>query len=285
MQPDIRFPGLGIEIQHLSKGFDIFGFHIAWYGVLIAVAMFTGVMITGRLARKTGQKPEAYYDFLLGAIIVAVIGARLYYVLFSWSEFSDNPLRIFNLRTGGLAIYGGIIGGVLMAIRFSKKSGISFGRIVDTCAPGIIAGQAIGRWGNFINREAFGGYTDNLFAMQIKYTDVTQGNLNPGASLQTVIHEGVQYLQVHPTFLYESIWNVFILVLLLVLRKRMKFDGELFCLYLGGYGIGRFIIEGLRTDQLRIFGVAVSQALGLMLFIFAVVYIFIRRRRAASETL
>lgn len=267
MQPDIRFPNLGINLEHVTKGFDIFGFHIAWYGVIIAVGMCVGILLATRQAKLTGQDPDTYINFSLYAIIVSVIGARIYYVVFSWNEFSDDPLRIFNLRTGGLAIYGAVIAAVLCAWIYSKKKHIPFGTISDTCVPGLIAGQAIGRWGNFFNREAFGGYTDNLFAMQIKASDMTQGNLNPGVNPTVVEYHGTAYLQVHPTFLYESVWNVLVLILLLNMRRYQVFKGELLCWYLAGYGIGRFFIEGLRTDQLRIGHVAVSQALGMILFL------------------
>lgn len=278
MAPDIRFPNLNIEIKHLIKDINIFGnFSIAIYGIMITTGMLAGLFIAQRRAKETKQDADMYLNFALIAIITSIVGARLYYVVFSWSEFKGNILKIFNLRTGGLAIYGGVIFAVITAYIYGKYKKVSFLTICDTCVMGLIAGQAIGRWGNFFNREAFGGYTDALFAMQIKLSDITQGNLNPDANTHVVEYMGEKYLQVHPTFLYESVWNFFVLIILFLFRNKTKFKGELFLMYLALYGIGRFFIEGLRTDQLRIMNFAVSQFLGMFLFLTAGGIILIKR--------
>lgn len=277
MNPDIRFPNLGIDLNHVSKGFSLFGLDIAWYGVTIAFGMLAGILIASARAKETKQDPDFYLNFALIAILMSVIGARLYYVIFSFDEFKDDLLRIFNLRTGGLAIYGGVIAAVLTAYIYGRIKKVKFTQILDTCVMGLIAGQAIGRWGNFFNREAFGGYTEGIFAMQIKASDMNQGNLNSDAITQIVTYNGESYYQVHPTFLYESVWNFLVLIILFLFRNKTKFKGELFLIYLSAYGIGRFVIEGLRTDQLRIGDIAVSQALGLLLFMFGVVVIVYKR--------
>ena len=267
----IRFPHLGIVIEHLGKSISIFGFDIAYYGIIIGVGMLCGIAMAVHEAKRTGQNPEMYYDFALCAIISAIVGCRIYYVAFEWSYYSQHPLEIFNLRQGGLAIYGGIIGGFICMIIFSKIRKASLLLMADTVVPGIALGQIIGRWGNFFNREVFGEYTDNLFAMRLPIDAVRKSDIS--ASLAEHIEEGVNYIQVHPTFLYEGMWNLLILVLLLILWKHKHFDGEVALLYFGGYGLGRFFIEGIRTDQLHIGNtkIAVSQLLGILLFVAALV--------------
>lgn len=278
MSPDIRFPNLGIEINNLIKSINIWGdFKIAIYGIIVTLGIIVGYYIAHKRAIETNQDTEFYQTFVVIAVISAVVGARLYYVLFSWDEFKDNLLKIFNLRTGGLAIYGGVIFAVIAAYLVSKIYKKSFFQICDTCCLGLIAGQAIGRWGNFFNREAFGSFTDSLFAMQLKVSQVTQGNLNNDAKTKIVEYMGDKYYQVHPTFLYESFWNIIVFIILIIIRNKTKFKGELFFWYLALYGIGRCVIEGLRTDQLRIMNIAVSQALGLGLFIFGLLFILIGR--------
>lgn len=273
----IRFPHLGIVIEHLGKSISIFGFDIAYYGIIIGVGMLCGIAMAVHEAKRTGQNPEMYYDFALCAIISAIVGCRIYYVAFEWSYYSQHPLEIFNLRQGGLAIYGGIIGGFICMIIFSKIRKASLLLMADTVVPGLLIGQIIGRWGNFFNREAFGGYTDSLFAMQIKRTQVSQSNITHDIIKHIVDIDGVSYIQVHPTFLYESLWNVIVLLIILFYTKKKKYDGQLFLIYLLGYGAGRFWIEGLRTDQLLILGtqVAVSQVLSATVAIAAAVIMIV----------
>jgi len=302
----IYFPNLGIELNNVPSGFDVFGYHIALYGVVIGIGMIAGFLMAEWMAKLTGQNKEFYLDFALIAIVVSVAGARIYYVLFAWEEFADNPLSILNLRTGGLAIYGGIIAAVLAAIVYARIKKYSFWLLVDTGCIGLITGQIIGRWGNFFNREAFGKYTDGLFAMQLNREDVAGvfrstisekqlQSIYEGktAALNRILEirdhvisfNGAEYIQVHPTFLYESLWNLCLLILLFVYTKHKKFDGEIMLLYLVGYGLGRVWMEGLRTDQLFLWGTgfAVSQLLSAAIVMIALAMIIWKRKAISSK--
>ena len=281
MGADIRFPHLGIEIEKLGKSISIGGFSIAYYGIIIAFGMVCGYLVAAWQAKRTGQDKELYLDLALWDIIFAVIGARVYYVIFSWDYYSKNLKEIINTRGGGLAIYGGVIAGVLTTFVFSKVRKVSFMKLLDTACGGLLVGQIIGRWGNFFNREAFGGYTNGLFAMQIKRTEVNPSNITHDIIKHIVDIDGVSYIQVHPTFLYESLWNIAVLLVILIFTKKKKYDGQLFLMYLLGYGIGRFWIEGLRTDQLLIPGtaVAVSQVLSATVAVISAVILAIMHRK------
>lgn len=268
---DIAFPNLGIYLENVPKRFEVFGVEIALYGVIIAVGMLLAINLVAFVAKKSGQNADIYWDLAIVSIISGVIGARLYYVIFSWDSYKDNLLNIFNFRQGGLAIYGGIIGGFAAMFVFAKIKKQRPVLLADTAVPGIALGQIMGRWGNFFNREAFGEYTDGLFAMRLPIDAVRQNEIT--GTMWEHVEEGVNYIQVHPTFLYESLWNIGLLVLMLLLWRKKHFDGEVALLYFGGYGIGRFWIESLRTDQLQIgsTGIAVSQMLGLLLFVAALI--------------
>ena len=283
-EADISFVHLGITIENLKNQISVFGFSIAYYGIIIGIGMLTGIWVAQNDAKRRGQDPDIYLDFALYGIIFAIIGARLYYVIFEWDMYKDNPLQIFNLRAGGLAIYGGVIGAVLTLIVFTRKRKLSFFSMADSGVLGLITGQIIGRWGNFFNCEAFGGYTDSLLAMRIKRSLVNENMLNADVLNHLIVENGVEYIQVHPTFLYESLWNLGVLMFMLWYRKRKKFDGEMLWIYLAGYGLGRFWIEGLRTDQLILFGtgIAVSQGLSLIL-VLASVGVLIYHYRRLSE--
>lgn len=288
MAPDIRFPHLGIEIASLGKGITIGGFTIAFYGMIIAFGMVMGYLMTAFQAKRTGQEPDLYLDLALWDIVFAVIGARIYYVIFTWDYCKDNLLQIFNTRGGGLAIYGGVIAGVITTIIFGKVRKQNFFQLLDTACIGLITGQIIGRWGNFCNREAFGGYTNGLFAMQLKQSDVAASNLTHSVLKHAVEIDGTRYIQVHPTFLYESFWNIGVLIILLLFTKHRKYNGQIFLIYLLGYGLGRAWIEGLRTDQLIFFGtgVAVSQVLSGVLVVASaaiLIYRFVKDRQKAKS--
>ncbi len=299
---DIIFPKLNVWLKNVPDGFDVFGFHIALYGVCIGLGMLCGWLIAEWMAKRTGQKPEIYLDFALVAIVVSVIFTRLFYVIFSWDEFKDNLLEIFNLRNGGLMIYGGIFGAVLTAFIYTRIKKYSFWLLADTGCIGLITGQIIGRWGNFFNREVFGKYTNSIFAMQLDRTVVSEDYrmaehllrqkyagketlinriLEIRNNIQTV--DGVEYIQVHPTFLYESLWNFGLLIFLILYTKHKKFDGEVMLLYMAGYGLGRFWIEGMRTDQLFLWGTAIpiSQLIAALIFLVSITLILIKRRKAA----
>lgn len=277
--PVIRFPNFGIEISHLSKSISIFGFEIAWYGIIIGCGMIAGILLACYVAKKTRQNPENYFDFALYGIICAIIGARLYYVVFTWDYYKDHLLEIFNLRNGGLAIYGGIIAAVICLVVYSHVKKLSFWQMADTGCLGLILGQVIGRWGNFVNREAFGGYSDGLFAMQIRLDEARY--TTPDILDKLVNVNGVDYIQVQPTFLYESFWNLILLCLLLVYFKHKRFHGEVFLMYLCGYGVGRFWIEALRTDQLLlpILNIPVSRVLAGVLVVVCLGAIIFQRAK------
>ena len=283
---DIAFPNLGIYLKDVPRSFHIFGFEIAFYGLIIGIGMFLGIWMAAQVAKRTNQNPEDYWDFALWAIVFAIIGARLYYVAFSWEEYKDNLLDIFKLRNGGLAIYGGVIAAFITLFiwcRIKKKNPYLIG---DTAMPGLVLGPVIGRWGNFMNREVFGDYYNGLFSMQIPIEAVRdKGDITE--NIRAHMPDGANYINVHPTFLYESVWNLGLLILLLVYQKHKKFDGEICLLYFGGYGLGRFIIEGIRTDTLLIPGTTlpVSQVLAAVMVIFSVgMDIFVRMRMRTKKS-
>lgn len=267
---DIAFPNLGIYLHNMPKGFSVFGFEITLYGVLIGIGMLAGILLAAHQAKVAGQNPDIIWDFAIYAIVFSIIGARLYYVAFEWDMYKDDLLSIFNTRQGGLAIYGGVIAAFLTLFIYAKLKKQNPFWIMDACVPGLILGQTIGRWGNFTNREVFGEYTDNLFAMRLPIEAVRARDISENVASHIV--EGTNYIQVHPTFLYESLWNLGVLVFLLLYRKHKKFEGELALYYLAGYGLGRAWIEGIRTDTLFIPGttVPVSQVLAIVLFVGAV---------------
>ncbi|MBO5174236.1 MAG: prolipoprotein diacylglyceryl transferase [Eubacterium sp.] len=278
---EIAFPNIGIYIPHLPKGITIGGFTIAFYGMIIAAGMLSGLWLACHQAQRTGQKKEVYTDFAIYAIIFSLIGARLYYVAFSWENYKDDLLQIFNTRGGGMAIYGAVIAAILTAIIYCKVKKYNFFLLADTAVGGLVLGQIIGRYGNFFNREAFGEYTNSLFAMRLRVDQVNPANITELMKSHMTTVDGVQYIQVHPTFLYESLWNILVLVLILVFTTKKKFNGEIFLLYLVGYALGRVWIEGLRTDQLQIgsTGIAVSQVLsGAIVIVGVVVWICVRRK-------
>lgn len=286
MMGEIRFPHLGIVIKSLGQGITIGNFTIAYYGMVIAFGMVMGYLMASWQAGRTGQNRDIYLDLAMWDIIFAVIGARAYYVIFSWDYYRAHPAEIFNIRGGGLAIYGGVIGGVLTTGIFSRVRHKSFLELVDTACAGLLTGQIIGRWGNFFNREAFGDYTDGLFAMQIPQKDVAVGNVTTKMLQHLQRIDGVEYIQVHPTFLYESLWNLCVLLFLLWFTPKRKFRGQLFLIYMIGYGAGRFWIESLRTDQLQFLGtgIAVSQVLSGALVVAGVVLMVVGSVKSGRDS-
>ena len=254
MHYDISFPNLGIELDHVGKSIDVFGFQIAYYGIIIGAAILIGFMIAVHEAKRTRQNPEDYLDMGIIGVIMGIAGARIYYVVFSWDMYKDNLLDIFNLRQGGLAIYGGVIGAVIAVFILARVKHLSPFQIFDTVALAILNGQMLGRWGNFFNREAFGEYTDSLFAMRLPLDAVRSGDVTETMRRHIETVGGVEYIQVHPTFLYESVWCAVLLIILVLYRKHKKYEGD---------ALGRVWIEGLRTDQLLLpgIGLPVSQLL------------------------
>ena len=276
-EDSIAFPHLHILLKHVGKRLMIGNFSIAFYGIVIALGMVLAFIFIMKEAKRVGYKQDDFMDLFIFGIIFGVIGARIYYVIFSWDDYKNNLLQIFNIRGGGLAIYGGIIGGTITVIVLCHIKKLNFWKCADVIVFGVLIGQICGRWGNFFNREAFGGYTDGLFAMRIPIDAVNRAqDITAEMKANIVTVNGIDCIQVHPTFLYESLFNLCVFLFLLWYRKRKKFDGEIFFLYIGLYGLGRSIIEGLRTDQLLLPGtsIAVSQLLGICLFVGSAAYLW-----------
>lgn len=287
MHYNISFPNLGITLDHVGKNISVFGFSVAYYGMVIGAAILIGFWIATSEAKRTRQNPEDYLDMGIVGVIAGIAGARIYYVAFSWDLYKDNLLDVFNLRGGGLAIYGGVIGAVLSIFIMAAVKKLSPFQILDTVALAILNGQMLGRWGNFFNREAFGEYTDSLFAMRLPVDAVRSGDITEKMREHLQRIDGVSYIQVHPTFLYESVWCAALLVILFAYRKHKKYEGELFLLYLFGYGLGRLWIEGLRTDQLLlpVVGLPVSQLLAGCIVVFAgIALLYLRKHHKKCPT-
>ena len=286
---DIAFPNLGIYLKNVPKTIMIGNFGIALYGVVIAIGMILGLTLAARIAKKTGNDPDVIWDLAAPLLIFSIIGARIYYVIFMWDFYKDDPIQILNLRGGGLAIYGGIIAGVLTLYIYCRAKKQKFPLVLDFVIYGLLVGQILGRWGNFFNREVFGEYTNNLFAMRIPAVMVRERDIS--ASIAAHMTAGTNYIQVHPTFLYEGMWNIALLILLYLYLEHKKFDGEIALLYFAGYGIGRAWIESIRTDQLYITGtsIPVSLALGIVMAVVSIAADVlirgkIRRQRGAGES-
>lgn len=295
MEHEIRFPHLGIVLKNVGDGFNIGGFEIKYYGIMIALGFLFGMIVAYQAAKHTKDfDPELVFDYLIWMVIPAIVGARLYYVIFSWDYYGKHLGEIFAIRNGGLAIYGGILASILVLFIFCKVRKVSMMKFADIAVKGLLVGQILGRWGNFFNREAFGRYTDSLFAMQIPtdfFVDhgrmgeiIKSGVYNTPVYLPSSTGDAITYIQVHPTFLYEGLWNLALLIFIIWFTKRKTFDGQLLAIYLSGYGIGRFWIEGLRTDSLMLggTGIRVSQLLAAILALIgigAILYQTIRRKR------
>lgn len=299
---EIRFPNLGLELEKVMDGFNIGGFELRLYGIIIALGFIFAYALIAKEAKRTNQDPELYLDFLLWVVVPAILGARIYYVLFSLDEYikegqsvGETILGMLNIRGGGLAIYGGIIAGIITLLIFAKKRKVSPMLMLDTACMGLLVGQIMGRWGNFFNREAFGGYTDSLFAMAIPVdwfgsknyllSIVNNGIITQGMIDNVLVVDGKEFIQVHPTFLYESMWNLGVLLVIFLYRRYKKFDGELFAMYIWGYGLGRVWIEGLRTDSLMLFGwnLKISQLLAALCVMGASIYIVYKRMQLSRK--
>mgnify|MGYP000930289395 CR=1 FL=1 len=236
--------------------FEIFGIEIMWYGILISIGVILGTILALREAKRVGVDENAFIDLLLFAIPAAVIGARAYYVIFSWDYYKDNPIQILNFRGGGLAIHGAIIAAVITAVIFTRRRNLDFWQIADIAAPSLALGQAIGRWGNYINQEAYGTPTDLPWGIMVN---------------------GVK---VHPTFLYESIGDFLIFLFLIWYRKKkVKVSGEVFLLYLVLYSTVRFFVEGLRIDSLMLGPIRVAQLVSVVCVVVGLAYFYMRRKK------
>ncbi|MGL6174095.1 MAG: prolipoprotein diacylglyceryl transferase [Cellulosilyticaceae bacterium] len=284
--PNIYFPHIGLSFNIDAIAFNVFGMPVYWYGIILTTGIMLGLLMAMYIAKKEGMNPDLIFDFLLYDIVFAIIGARAYFVAFNWGYYKDNLMSIFNLRQGGIAIYGAILASILVAVIYTKRKKINFWHFADIAVYGLLVGQAIGRYGNFVNKEAFGDYTNNMFAMRILKEQVTTP-LTQKIIDNIVFENGVEYIQVHPTFFYESIWNIGLLILLLIYRKHKKANGEIFFLYAIGYGGGRFWVEGLRTDQLiaNVVHFPISQIVAIISVIVGVVGFIICRKKNIKNSL
>jgi len=246
---------------------------VHWYGVIIGLGIILALYIAIRESTKRGLHQDLFTDLMLWAIPIAILSARIYYVVFEWDYYGQNPGEILAIWNGGLAIHGALIGGVITAIVFAKKKKVSFWQLADIAAPSIILGQAIGRWGNFINQEAHGGEVTRAFLENLQL---------PEFIINQMYINGAYY---HPTFLYESVWNLIGFILLILLRKVNLRRGELFLSYVIWYSIGRFFIEGMRTDSLMVTeNLRIAQTISVVLIIGAVIVLFYRRTKGHSNT-
>ena len=256
MYGTISFPGLGLSFNPSRVAFSIGSKPIYWYGIIIAAGFLFAVWYALKRADQFGLTQDNIIDMLICAVPLAIIGARAYYCLFSWNLYKDDPIRVLYIWEGGLAIYGGVIGAAIGLFLYTKVKKVKTSAMLDIGGLGLLIGQSIGRWGNFMNREAFGAQTNSFLRMGL-----TDAN-------------GVT-IYVHPTFLYESVWNAIGLLILHFYSKRRKFDGQIFLMYLGWYGLGRMFIEGLRTDSLYVgaSNLRVSQLLAGICFLGVVIFL------------
>lgn len=273
----IEFPGLwGLKLSISPIALSLGNINIYWYGIIIATGFMLAVLLAMRDSKKLGIEQEDVIDLVLWAAPVAIICARLYYVIFKWEDYSRDLTEIFKIWHGGLAIYGGIIGGLVTAFFFARHKKIPVFKLFDLGVPYLALAQSIGRWGNFINQEAYGtnttlpwGMTSNSIKSELSMLQMQGVNVDPN-------------LPVHPTFLYESVWNLATFFLLIWYRGRKKFEGEIFFLYMVLYGAGRFWIEGLRTDSLMLGNLRISQVLAFVFAVTFAVLLFIKRKRAVE---
>ncbi len=279
--PDlIRFPKLNLEFNVKSTAFTVFGASVTWYGVLITLGMMLAMIYGFSRMRKFGIDSDRAIDGVIGGVIGAIIGARSYYVLFHLDEYSANWRTVFNIRQGGLAIYGGVIGALLVGSVICKLRKVRLLPMYDVTALGLLIGQCIGRWGNFTNHEAFGGNTDGLFGM-------TSERISRWIINNCDTSKVDPAFPVHPCFLYESAWCLLGFILLhFISKKWRKFDGQIFLMYIVWYGAGRFFIEGLRTDSLYLGTIKISQAVALLSVVTGLVLLIIgfsRTKRLGSD--
>lgn len=249
--------------------FEIFGYPVYWYGVIIAAGIVVAYLLATREGKKRGLPDDTFADLLIFAIPISIICARIYYVMFEWEYYAQNPIKVFAINEGGIAIHGALIGAVLTAIVFCRVKKISFWKVADIAAPSIIIAQAIGRWGNFMNQEAHGGPVTREFL---------EGLFLPEFIINQMYIDGQYY---HPTFLYESLWNIAGFVILILLRRIAVKRGEIFLSYAIWYSAGRFWIEGLRTDSLYLWStdIRIAQLVSVVTIVVALVLIIYRRKK------
>ena len=269
---EIQFPELGWKFNIDPTAFSVFGFDIQWYGIIITLGLILALIYALPRMKRFGLDSDRTIDAIIGGVIGGIIGARIYYVLMRWDEYKGDWKAIINTRQGGLAIYGGIIGALLVGLTICKIRKVKMLPMLDITALGFLIGQGIGRWGNFFNQEAFGTNTDFFLGMT-------------GGTIQRTISDGMQMggdmysnglnmlweKPVHPCFFYESVWCLLGFVILSFWSKRRKYDGQIFLMYLAWYGAERFVVEGLRTDSLMLGNIRISQALSAVIFVASVI--------------
>ncbi|MDR0273429.1 MAG: prolipoprotein diacylglyceryl transferase [Clostridiales bacterium] len=289
--PDIWFPNMGIYFENVPKVlFSLFGIDIYMYAVCIVTGIISAYYLGIWWVKKSGQKVEDYTDLLLLGVPMALVGLRLYYLIFNWEMYEGQNFFIvfFSFRDGGLAIYGGIIGAALAAAIMGMRKNIPFSVMADTGAPSFLLGQVIGRFGNFFNREAFGGYTDNFLAMRIRTDQVHgSGHITEDLIENIVSVNGAEYFQVHPTFLYEAAFNFVLMIALIIYRPHKKFDGEIVLLFFLGYGVIRFFVESLRVDQMILFntGLPLNQVVAALFAVVSAALIIAGHMRARDPSI
>lgn len=256
---NVTFPNFGIDININPIAFSIGSIQVHWYAIIIVVGLLLAMLYCFKRAKLFGVDMDRLIDVVIGGLIGGIIGARLYYVAFAWENYVEEPWRIFYVWEGGLAIYGGLIGALLVGWLVAHWRHLNFRPVLDIAGLGFLIGQGIGRWGNFVNVEAFGGNTDLPWGMS--GTVITNYLTSHQTELEQIGMTIDPSMPVHPTFLYESLWCLLGFVILHFYSKRRKFDGEVFLLYSAWYGLGRFVIEGLRTDSLMIGYIRISQLL------------------------
>ena len=268
---EIAFPGLGIDgITVNSVAFSLFGIDIAWYGIIIAAGMTLAIIFGLSQMKKFGIEPDRATDVIIGGIIGGVIGARAYYVIMNWQDYAGDWKSIFQTRNGGLAIYGGVIGALLVGVVMCRIRKVRILPLFDVASMGFLIGQGIGRWGNFFNHEAFGTNTDLPWGMTSgRIQQWIAENNEYGTALASLTPERA----VHPCFLYESIWWLLGFAVLFIISKHRKFDGQIFLCYILWYGTGRAVIEGLRTDSLMVGSIRISQLLAIVSAVSALILI------------
>lgn len=266
------------DAEALDRVFlDFGGITIYWYGIIIVTGLVLGLYLATREADRLGLKKDLILDFIMYAAVFAILFARIYYVVFEWEQYVNGPWwKVFAVWEGGIAIHGAILGGILTGVVYARVKKISFWQLADIVAPSLILGQAIGRWGNFMNQEAHGGPIS-----EAAYHNFHQ--YLPDFIMNQMCIEGVMY---HPTFLYESFWNILIFIFLIILRKYNPLRGELFLSYLITYSIGRLFIEGMRTDSLYIIGeLRTAQTVSIALIVIALILIIYRRKNTSVRYL
>ncbi len=280
---EIQFPELGWKFHIDPTAFTVFGFQIQWYGIIITIGLILALIYVLPRMKRFGLDADRAIDVIIGGVIGGIVGARIYYVLMRWDEYKWDWKAIINTRNGGLAIFGGIIGGILIGYIIARIRKVKALPMLDVVSLGFLIGQGIGRWGNFVNQEAFGTNTDSFLGMT---GGTIQRTIADGMSMDGDMYKnGLEMLwekPVHPCFLYESIWCLLGFVILAFWSKRRKYDGQIFLMYLTWYGAERFLVEGIRTDSLMLGNIRISQALAAVIFVASVILqivFFIRRKR------